>query len=137
MLKGYYETLGSQKMADPFQKDVWDSLKVPVRNADFPLREDITFYGFRNGPKIPLSQASKLYNGLMKSPFVSLYGSTDSGEDFAEYCAWWYFTTELGQPYRIILTINGKTEMMYEPMKLKHISNRLQSLSIPLSRSGA
>jgi hypothetical protein len=111
------EGIGQPVSETDFLQDVWLDYDFPVEDADFSLREDITFYGKNGGPLIHASQASELYHELENTPFVSLYASLNWAEDFAEYCMWYYFTEELYQPYRIIVTRDGTAEVIYEPME--------------------
>jgi hypothetical protein len=116
--------LGQSVSETDFVRGTWMDYYNPVQDADFILREDITFYGKDNGPLIHASQASELYQALGKTPFVSLYGSQNWVEDFAEYYTWYYFTAQLHQPYRIIISRDGMTEMIYEPMESDLVQER-------------
>ena len=71
-----------------------------------------------------------MYQALEKTPFVSLYGSQNWVEDFAEYCTWYYFTAQLHQPYRIIISRDCMTEMIYEPMESALVQERIGTPSL-------
>jgi hypothetical protein len=118
------EGVGQSVSETDFIQDVWIDFEVPEEVTDFSLREYITFYGTNGGPLINTFEASELYNELKKTPFVSLYASLNWAEDFAEYCLWYYFTTELHQPYRIIVSRDGTVEMIYEPMESSLVRDR-------------
>lgn len=107
-----------------FVQSIWTGYDSPAPEAEFSLREDVTFYGKENGPLIHVSEAPALYRDLEKTPFVSLYGSQNWAEDFAEYCTWYYFTSQLHQPYRIILSGDSTIDMIYEPMESDQVQKR-------------
>lgn len=94
----------------------WAVASVPSAGNDFPDRVNLTFYGLGNGPKISLAKAPIVYKGLSGSPFVSLYGSKHSAEDFAELTAYSLIVASLGQPYRITVT-GPAVKIVSEPMK--------------------
>jgi hypothetical protein len=56
---------------------------------------------FHGGAKLPSQQASKVYDSLSNSPFVSLYATASAREDFAELVAW----REIQKLYAGTLTI--------------------------------
>lgn len=121
--------LGFSVSGTPFVAGFWKSYDVPTERAGFPLRSRLSFYGLGKGARIDGSRAIELYEGLRRSPFVSLYGSQNWAEDFAEYATWYYLTAKLGQPYRITLTKGGRNELVYEPMKSPLVRQRLRALS--------
>lgn len=94
----------------------WAAYSSPAPGSDYAGRTKLTFYGLGGDPKIPLAGAAELYNGLMGSPFVSLYGSKSMAEDLAELTAYDLIVRRLGQPYRIIVT-GPEGEIVSEPMK--------------------
>jgi hypothetical protein len=89
---------------DPF----WMQYDKPVKKYDFPGRDKITFYGLKNGPKIKLSDATEIYNNLIDSPFVSLYGSMDLSQDLAEYSAMYMHVKALKRPWTLTIKKNGE-----------------------------
>ncbi len=94
----------------------WAAYASPSPGKDYSGRTMLTFYGLGGAPKIPLAAAPALYEGLLGSPFVSLYGSKSMAEDFAELTAYSLIVRKLGQPYRI--TVTGPAgEIVTEPMK--------------------
>ncbi len=109
-----------------FVRGIWDEYAKPDRDADFPLRSEITFYGLSNGPKIPLSKAKELYNAFSKSPFVSLYASQNWAEDFAETAMVYHITRKLHQPYRILVHRKGKILYQYYPDKSEKKEQRFK-----------
>ena len=106
--------------------DVWKSINKPRPDADYPIRDQLHFYGMNGGPAIPAADAVKLYQGFMKSPFPSLYGSRSWAEDAAELFTFYHLTRVLKQPYAI--RVAGKEPMTIEPMDSGKAFSRAQSL---------
>lgn len=97
--------------------EAWGSYSTPLPRNDFPFRDQLTFYGFGGGPKIPLADSGGVYAGLAGSPFVSLYGAKSWAEDFAELTAYGLIAGRLGQPYRITVTGPRGVKKTVEPLK--------------------
>lgn len=116
------QALGRSPSSTPFSSRIWRTYAKPRTRFDFPLRGGLHFYGL--GAKLPIARAASLYRGLARSPFVSLYGSTNWAEDFAEYVTWYYWTQALHQPYTIQLLQDGKIAFEYAPMKSKGVLTR-------------
>lgn len=94
----------------------WAAASSPMPGNDFPDRAKLSFYYLGGGPKIPIGRAPEVYRALKGSPFVSLYGSKNSAEDFAELTAYGLIVGKLGQPYRITVT-GPAVKTVSEPMK--------------------
>lgn len=94
----------------------WATDSAPMPGNDFPDRAKLSFYYLGGGPKIPIGRAPEVYRVLRGSPFVSLYGSKHSAEDFAELTAYGLIVGKLGQPYRITVT-GPAVKTVSEPMK--------------------
>jgi len=118
----------------PFVKDDWQTIYLPSRGNDFPLRGMITFYRLNNGPKINISDAKTVYNGLSKTRFVSLYSSKSWAEDSAEFMAFSYFVRKLNQPYVITLFDEGKKIYSYEPLKNNRVAGRCPPINALMER---
>lgn len=98
--------------------DVWDGYDSPKKSADFPLRRKIKFYGLDGGPRLDAKDARKLYQGLKKSPFASLYGSQSWAEDTAELVTFYHLTRVLKQPYAVALPAGGSEQKFrIEPLR--------------------
>jgi hypothetical protein len=69
-----------------------------------------------------------VYQSLRKTPFVSLYGSTDSGDDLAEYLAVYHWTNVLKQPYLIVIRNEARTILEYEPMESDLVLGRVSQM---------
>lgn len=121
--------LGIFSWDSDFTRGIWASYDTPAAPFDYEGRRDIAFYGLGNKPLIPLSRAAAIYGGLRESPFVSLYGSQNWAEDFAEYSAWHYYVNQLQQPYRIRLSgKGGAAETIIEPLRSAGVMKRAAAL---------
>ena len=77
---------------------------------------------------IKISKARRIYEELAETPFLSLYGSQNWAEDFAEMFTWRYFTKTLGQPYEINV-FNGTEQIVHmKPMTFPHVAEREEVL---------
>lgn len=109
------------KVRAPFRGDgglftgAWKDYSLPKKKNDYAGRRKITFYGLGGGPRLGFAGAPELYKGLLRSPFISLYGSRSWAEDLSELVAYGLITGKLGQPYRITLSSPGSEEVL-EPM---------------------
>ncbi len=94
---------GSSPAADAglLTTGVWtDRLTVASAHAN-PLLDELIYR--RGGRPIPVSDAHKVYGALQRTPFVSLYASSNWHDDVAELVAWHHLTSRMGQPYRIVV----------------------------------
>lgn len=92
----------------------WLGYASPRPEFSFPGRDKVTFYGFGGGPKLDISSAPKVYGGMLKGGFISLYASRSWAEELADL-ATFSALDSLGQPYEIIVTSpGGKTG--FKPM---------------------
>jgi hypothetical protein len=118
--------LGVAKSA--FIENIWTEYAKPEARADFTGRADITFYGRSGGPKVSPANAAELYQHLSNSPFPSLYAAQNWAEDFAECFTWYFFTTRLGQQFRVGLRRGGTVEVEYEPIYWSRVVHRFPQL---------
>ncbi|MFA6434901.1 MAG: hypothetical protein WCW52_09420 [Elusimicrobiales bacterium] len=107
---------------------VWDDYSKPAAAGDFPLRDKLTFYGLSDGPLLNPEQAPELYVEFSRSPFVSLYGSRNWAEDFAELVTFWMITRQLRQPYMITVTVPGGEPLVIKPMDSQKNLDRAGSM---------
>lgn len=108
--------------ATTFTKDTWVDSSTPLPQYDFQMRKDITFYCAR--PKIEISGAVRIYEQLMATPFVSLYGSMSWAEDFADFVMFYHITQVLGQPYEIRYSKNTDQIRTFRPMESAKVKER-------------
>ncbi len=88
-----------------------------------PLLERVKFRA--GGQTLAIDQAESVYAALRRTPFVSLYGSSNWYDDLAEYVTLYHLTEVLGQPYRIVIRKEGKEAFAYEPMKSDLVRGRV------------
>ncbi len=112
-----------------FSTYYWQSYKIPFMKYDFELRNNISFYGLSGHPKLKISDAENIYEQLAGSPFVSLYGSKNWAEDFAEMVSFYLITEKFMQPYIIEIYDNNKIIKRFEPVKNKIVKNRFKLIA--------
>lgn len=108
-----------------FTKNIWQERTTPVESYKDDFQEEITFYGLGGGPILENSMAPEIYGKLQHLPFVSLYGSMNWAEDFAEYVFWIHYTQKLGQPYEIRVVQKDHLMAAYSPMDFEHVKSRI------------
>lgn len=113
--------------ADLLTTGVWtDRLTVASAYAN-PLLDGLVYR--RGGRPIPVSDAHNVYGGLQRTPFVSLYASSNWHDDVAELVAWHHLTSRMGQPYRIVVRERDQEVLVYEPMASPLVQRRLRLLT--------
>jgi hypothetical protein len=113
--------------ADLLTAGVWtDRLTVASAYAN-PLLDGLVYR--RGGRPFPVSDALKVYGALQRTPFVSLYASSNWHDDVAELVAWHYLTSRMGQPYRIVVRERDQEVLVYEPMASPLVQRRLRLLT--------
>jgi hypothetical protein len=106
---------------------VWtDRLTVASAYAH-PLLDGLVYR--RGGRPIPVSDAHKVYGALQRTPFVSLYASSNWHDDVAELVAWHHLTSRMGQPYRIVVRERDQEVLVYQPMASPLVQRRLRLLT--------
>jgi hypothetical protein len=79
---------------------VWDDASTINAAYRSPLLDSICF---RTGKPESMDVAEATAQALARTPFVSLYGSSNWYDDVAELIICYYLTQKLHQPYRIVL----------------------------------
>ena len=97
-----------------FSSGVWRDAHTPTALGQYRLREQVRFYHF--GKRIAADEAPEVYSSFMATPFASLYGSTSTADDFAEFVTLWHITHVLNQPYKIEIARAGSRILSIEPM---------------------
>jgi hypothetical protein len=92
--------------AGSFAEGVWTTRITPAPPYRNALLASIKFRP--DGKIMNVGQAKALYTALSRTPFVSLYGSSNWHDDLAESVAWYHLTRKLEQPYRIEIRDQGK-----------------------------
>lgn len=109
-----------------FTKDVWSGRTTLAPQYRNTLLESIRFYA--GGKVLSVDQAEAVYKALSRTPFVSLYGSNNWHDDFAEVVAWYHLTEKLKQPYRIEIRNKRQVIFVYEPMKSRLVRSRFDQM---------
>ncbi|WP_394839440.1 hypothetical protein LVJ94_21370 [Pendulispora rubella] len=110
-----------------FTKSAWSDRTLIAPAFRDPLLARVKFR--REGEVLPIDRAEAVYAALQRTPFVSLYASSNWSDDLAEAVAWYHLTERLGQPYRIVIRDQGNQVFAYEPMKSPVVRNRFDALS--------
>lgn len=112
--------------AHPLVHGVWaDRLTIAPEHAS-PRLTGLSYR--RGGSPVPIAQATAVYEALQRTPFASLYGSSNWHDDLAELVAWSHLTRRMGQPYRIVVREAGRDVFVYEPMASPLVQRRLPLL---------
>lgn len=106
---------------------VWTDRLTPASAYANPLLDGLVYR--RGGRPIPVADAHKVYGALQRTPFVSLYASSNWHDDVAELVAWHHLTNRMGQPYRIVVRERDQEVLVYEPMASPLVQNRLRLLT--------
>lgn len=112
--------------APSFTKDVWSGRTTHAPQYRSNLLESVRFYA--DGKVLGIDQAEAVYTALSRTPFVSLYGSSNWYDDLAEFVTWYHLTEKLKQPYRIEIRKNGQVIFACEPMKSRLIRSRFDQM---------
>jgi hypothetical protein len=105
-----------------FTAGVWSDRTIPAPQYRDRLLERVRFRA--GGDILPIDRAEEVYAALRRTPFASLYGSSNRHDDLAEWVTWHYLTDTLKQPYRIVISSADKEIFAYEPMKSPLVRNR-------------
>ncbi len=108
--------------ATSFTGNTWVDPTTPLPQYDFQMRKNIAFYSVQ--PKIEISDAVRIYEQLLETPFASLYGSMSWAEDFAEFVTFYHLTQVLGQPYEIRYSENQGQIRTFRPMESAKVKER-------------
>ena len=113
---------------------VWINATTPVAAYRPPLLEQSWFHICK---PVSIGNAEATYRMLGRTPFVSLYGSSNWYDDVAELVTCYYLTQVLHQPYRIRL--RDGTEALYslEPMESPLVQARYSGSWLHLDEQGS
>ncbi len=113
--------------ATAFTKDVWQDRTTIASAYRDPLLERVKYRA--TGEVLPIARADAVYAALRRTPFASLYGSSNWHDDVAETVAWYHLTQRLNHPYRIVLRDAGKEIAAYEPMQSPLVRGRFDLMA--------
>jgi hypothetical protein len=103
----------TSKNASQFINGIWEDYCVPVDKYDYLHDYTISFYGIGGG--MSNTKIMEIYQNINKTPFVSVYGSQNWAEDFAEVYTCYYLETHFGIEYKIKIYRNNILQMEYSP----------------------
>lgn len=112
--------------ATSFTEGVWSERTIAAPRYRDPLLERVRFRA--GGETLAIDRAEAVYAALRRTPFVSLYGSSNWHDDLAEFVAWYHLTERLKGPYRIVIRNAGKETFVYEPMKSSIVRARFREM---------
>lgn len=105
---------------------IWNDAHTIGTAYRSPLFDDTCF---RTGKPVPIKKAEDTYRALARTPFASLYGTSNWYDDVAELVTWYHLTQKLHQPYRITIR-NGNTPVYsLQPMNSKLVASRFADLA--------
>lgn len=107
---------------------IWDNATAPKAAYRSPLLEDSWF---RTRKPVSMDKAEATYQMLARTPFVSLYASSNWYDDLAELVTCYYLTQRLKQPYRIVLVRGSETLYSLTPMSSELVQARFPGI-LPL-----
>jgi hypothetical protein len=84
---------------------------VSLFDGAFPQRKDVVYYF---GARLPAKKMVGTYERLERTNFVTLYGATRPGDDFAEAFASYVHTVLMRRPFAIRIYQNGKPVKTFE-----------------------
>ncbi len=109
--------------ATAFTEGVWSDRLVHAPPYRDPRLDRLRYRA--GGQVVAIDQAEAVYRALGRTPFVSLYGSSNWHDDLAEYVTVSHFTEKLGQPYRIVIRNQGEEVFRSEPMTSDLVRGRI------------
>ena len=112
----------------PFIETIWKDLRDITVEKN--ILGDSNYSGYGLGGKIDISMALDLYKKLKASPFASLYGTLSWSEDFAESFSWWYMKDKLGIDYSVLVEVDGKVVLSFEPFQTQSAKSRVSILEV-------
>ncbi len=109
---------------------IWENASTISPAYRSPLLDTIYY---RTGKPGSIDAAKATYQALARTPFVSLYGSSNWYDDVAELVTCYYLTQELHQPYRIVLRKESDTIYSLDPLNSPLVAARFPSITAILS----
>ena len=113
--------------ASAFTDGVWSDRTIVALQYRDPLLERVRFRA--GGEALAIDRAEAVYAALRRTPFVSLYGSSNWHDDVAESVTWYHLTERLKLPYRIVIRNAAQEVFAYEPMKSDIVRNRFEQMN--------
>lgn len=109
-----------------FSKGIWKDMSTHAWQFTDSLVTSNRFR--RNGRPFQPAEAVAVYQALIRTPFASFYSTASWHEDLAELVTLYHLTQKCGQPFRIIVSANGKEVAGFEPMESRLVKRRFRLL---------
>lgn len=121
------DTVAGKPQVNAFTASFSNGVWRDIRTHDWQFTASLVSKSrFRpGGRRFLFNEATKVYNGLSQTPFVSLYSMSSWHEDLAELLTVYHLTKKCKQPFRIIVRQNGKEILQYEPMNSPLVQRRI------------
>lgn len=109
-----------------FAKGIWKDMSTHEWHFTDSL---VTSNRFRpDGRPFQPAEVVAVYQALIRTPFASFYSTASWHEDLAELVTLYHLTQKCGQPFRIIVSANGKEIAGFEPMESRLVKRRFRLL---------
>ncbi len=115
----YFDKKKPKAHEHAYTKGSWLFFKTPNPANDFTAQKKVTFYGLSKGPHFSISEAVRVYRQLEKTRFVTLYGSQNWMEDFAELSAAYVNRHIFKEKFSLVITHKGKKVYQIDDMLAK------------------
>jgi hypothetical protein len=110
------EIIGERKDGYKFTAMVWDDYTKSISRYTIRDAGSLSAYGI-GGEKVPDTEMARMYRDMSATPFVSLYGSRNWAEDYADSVSFYFITQTLKQPYMIEVFARAKKMYSIYPEK--------------------
>lgn len=121
------EIYGVNKNA-PFTYGIWLDYRKPVEQYIIPDTGRLSPYALGE-TVIPLSSIVMHYTKLKNTPFVSLYGSRNWSEDFADSAVVYHLTQKMKLTYTVNVYSHGEKALSYTPSSNPLVRERWKNLA--------
>ncbi len=109
-----------------FTRGVWSDFQELDETIDFPMKNQLTFYGLGGSAAIDISESPDVYELVEHSPFTSLYSLVNFMEDFAEFGAIYLHSKVHGRPFSVFVKRDGEVIYSFEnPLDRENVKERL------------
>jgi hypothetical protein len=105
---------------------VWTDRTTALPQYRHPLLESTRFHA--GGRVLNITDAEAVYSELGRTPFFTLYSSSNWHCDFAELVTWRTLTQNRGQPYRVLILDHGEIAYAFEPTGSALVQDRFELL---------
>ncbi|TFF37360.1 hypothetical protein E2R66_12540 [Mucilaginibacter psychrotolerans] len=124
------DTIAGQSAPNTFTKSFAQGIWKNINTPEWPVTDSMVLKSrFRaGGRRFLTTEAAKVYTALSQTPFVSQYSTASWHEDLAEILTVYHLTHVLKQPFRLVVSQNGKPVFSYDPMSSASVKKRSEIL---------